>query len=557
MTKTRENADYPNREFLDLEASAGNQTVNSTGETTFKGKVTTEKLLETGGGIEISGGNPDNIVNGIVYNDRLRFIVQDEEALAVRTVGNFGMNINQTVNSARTTSDFTSCQTNVVIGDHGTKNVKNFRGKLDVTDATAKDVVLFETFATGNPTSIDTVTNFLASSSTAKGSISYGFRSQLNDSADFNFFASGGSPNFFKGNIYIGGTASRNTFDLWKSTLTEEQLEQLEAGTLAAPANVSTPGDGTFARAWYYDQQDEETQLALDSGELEYPTHLAAATFTDTFDLGSNTKINLNSDGTAKFTGTVELETSVPQFRMVNTQGAVDNKGFLFRNTDSGAKLQILAITDAGSAGGQSVSFIRTGNNINSFNCNKDGNPWFTCDNDKKEVITDGLGEFKGGVLVSKGAESKFTGTVELATTVPQFRMVNTQGTTNNKGFLFRNAGSGARLQILAIDDAGSAGGQSVSFERTGNNIDSFNCNKDGNPWFTCDNNNKEVTVNGEVIGQFSLRMQTDDPAAFQTTYAIDDEGNQVESQTYTGTTEDLLSIIKDLRARVTALENA
>ena len=29
--------------------------------------------------------------------------------------------------------------------------------------------------------------------------------------------------------------------------------------------------DGSFARAWYYDQQDEETQLALDSGELEYP----------------------------------------------------------------------------------------------------------------------------------------------------------------------------------------------------------------------------------------------------------------------------------------------
>ena len=265
----------------------------------------TNGMLETGGGIEISGGNPDNIVNGIAYNDRLRFIVQDEEALAVRTVGNFGMNINQTVNSARTASDFTSCQTNVVIGDHGTKNVKNFRGKIDVTDATAKDVVLFETFATGNPTSIDTVTNFLASSSTAKGTINYGFRSELNDSADFNYFASGSSPNFFKGDTYIGGSVSRNTLELWKSTLTEEQLEQFEAGTLVAPANVATPGDGAFARAWYYDQQDEETQLALDSGELEYPTHLAAATFTDTFALGENTKINLTSSGNGTFSGFV------------------------------------------------------------------------------------------------------------------------------------------------------------------------------------------------------------------------------------------------------------
>ena len=113
----------------------------------------------------------------------------------------------------------------------------------------------------------------------------------------FNFYGASDSPNFFAGDTHIGGDTSSNTFELWKSTLTEEQLEQLEAGTLVAPANVSTPGDGSFARAWYYDQQDEETQLALDSGELEYPTHLAAATFTDTFELGDQTKINLLSSG--------------------------------------------------------------------------------------------------------------------------------------------------------------------------------------------------------------------------------------------------------------------
>ena len=61
------------------------------------------------------------------------------------------------------------------------------------------------------------------------------------------------------------------------------------------------PGDGEFARQWYYDQQDAETQALLDSGELEYPEHLAAATFTDTFALGDNTNISLNSDGSASF----------------------------------------------------------------------------------------------------------------------------------------------------------------------------------------------------------------------------------------------------------------
>ena len=66
-----------------------------------------------------------------------------------------------------------------------------------------------------------------------------------------------------------------------------------------------------------------------------------------------------------------------------------------------------------------------------------------------------------------------------------------------------------------------------------------------------------DVTSDGTIgfSGKFSLRMETDDPAAFQTTYTTDEEGNQVEQQEYIGTTEDLLTIIKDLRARLAALE--
>ena len=75
-----------------------------------------------------------------------------------------------------------------------------------------------------------------------------------------------------------------------------------------------------------------------------------------------------------------------------------------------------------------------------------------------------------------------------------------------------------------------------------------------GNAYFKGD-----ITCDGLINGSFSLRMETDDPDAFQTTYTTetDEEGNevQVENQEYIGTTEDLLSIIKDLRARVAALE--
>lgn len=124
------------------------------------------------------------------------------------------------------------------------------------------------------------------------------FRGSLSDdSKSFNFYADGSAPSFLVGSTYIGGNTTRNTFDLWKSTLTEEQLETLEAGTLVAPANVSLPGDGSFARQWYYDQQDAETQAELTAGTLDYPEHLAAATFTDTFALGDNTNINLESNG--------------------------------------------------------------------------------------------------------------------------------------------------------------------------------------------------------------------------------------------------------------------
>ena len=125
---------------------------------------------------------------------------------------------------------------------------------------------------------------------------------------NYSFYASGNAPNFFTGDTYIGGTTARNTFELWESTLTEEQKEQLEAGTLVAPANVSVPGDGEFARQWWYNQQSAEDQELIDSGELDYPKHLQAATFTDTFALGDNTNIKLASSDTSVFKGDIRFD---------------------------------------------------------------------------------------------------------------------------------------------------------------------------------------------------------------------------------------------------------
>jgi hypothetical protein len=62
------------------------------------------------------------------------------------------------------------------------------------------------------------------------------------------------------------------------------------------------------------------------------------------------------------------------------------------------------------------------------------------------------------------------------------------------------------------------------------------------------------------LSGTTAIQMDADNPTAFTSTFELetDEEGNevQVENSTYTGTTETLLDIIRDLRARVTQLED-
>ena len=123
--------------------------------------------------------------------------------------------------------------------------------------------------------------------------------------SNFGFVGTGNAPNFYAGSTYIGGSTARNTLELWLSTLTEEQREEYDAGTYPAPANVTTPGDGSYARQWWYDQQSPENKKRIDDGELEYPSDFEAADFTDTFALGDNTNINLLSTGDGYFANSI------------------------------------------------------------------------------------------------------------------------------------------------------------------------------------------------------------------------------------------------------------
>ena len=70
---------------------------------------------------------------------------------------------------------------------------------------------------------------------------------------------------------------------------------------------------------------------------------------------------------------------------------------------------------------------------------------------------------------------------------------------------------------------------------------------------------NANLNANGNSItgATFFMATEADDPAAYQTTYSLDEDGQQVEEQEYIGATENLLEVIADLRARLAALEGA
>ena len=357
--------------------SPDNQTITGTGG------LKTAGLLESAGGVKVTGASADgfayftdltdpNFFAGNIYiggdasnltdgpdpgsasitlsntggawfaqghiklntNGRASFVEESSEAAdgrthflisgAKRTAG-----INETALSVKPT---------FITTDTGTLNAGNncFSATPTQRDVPAFLITGYRAFGAvlDNGGSVENVVGFNADQSIINNATrAFGFFSNLasapagSGTEQYNFYAAAVGPNFFAGNTYIGGNTTRNTFDLWKSTLTEEQLEQLEAGTLVAPANVALPGDGSFARQWYYDRKDAETQALLDSGELEYPEHLAAATFTDTFALGDNTNIKLYGGGSALFKGQVSISDGTDNNISLNSDGTAQFKG--------------------------------------------------------------------------------------------------------------------------------------------------------------------------------------------------------------------------------------
>ena len=387
------------------------------------------------------------------------------------------------------------------------------------------------------------------------------------------------------------------------------------------------------------------------AGELEYPEHLAAATFTDTFVLGDNTKINLNSNGLGEFKGGVNVTgstnigdpggSSLPQICGVNLAGGqklmLVPKGA--NSTDNTVRVNLNPPQAAGDGGGVTINHNKNTAREDQANVLKIGGNW-TGDYSRpggsqiaynayalvqaditgattsadKPITGFGVGTsttagkhwcaFRStGLVAGETPGALFIGfqsqvQEDAATEAYNFYATGTapnyfEGYTDLKNGVARlQAISGSQIILGAHIPYGATnatGNNLVAFQFAGQDLkggqldtlSAFTANNVGqaavNYGFYADTNisssgktnynfyakgsapnffKGNITCDGLINGAFSLRMDTDDPAAYQTSYSTDEDGEQVEEQTYIGTTEDLLSIIKDLRARVVELES-
>ena len=185
----------------------------------------------------------------------------------------------------------------------------------------------------------------------------------------------------------------------------------------------------------------------------------------------------------------------------------------------------------------------------------------------------------KGNESVIKQLDNEHTLKFETNTSRYVF---GAEGRTNHLELVAANGITG--LKTSATTTAGEfgihhTGSQTVSLK---NNVGEIRLNTGGNPVFykgsdnvtiNVANNTAPTQIKGNaplyvrravnadtttrISSETALELQGDDPTAYQTTYAVDEDGNQVEQQEYIGETETLLEIIRDLRARVEALEGA
>ena len=309
----------------------------------------------------------------------------------------------------------------------------------------------------------------------------------------------------------------------------------------------------------WYDQQSAEDQALIDSGELEYPERLQAANFTDTFALGDNTNISLLANGKGEFAGgnldiwrnigrTQGIQIQSEGTNIIKSVSDDSNKKDFYISSDKtlvvDAEDEALFRTKVRIASDDGLSVNSTGSDSLVI--------FAPVDRAKQSNNIGLLNQWTGTVGMYSQLVHQYTTDQKLTFFKTDIISNATPTLPNNAEVIGYEASFSLTQSGITAGTNTTAYGFYSDVKPAGNGGTAYNFYAAGNApnYFAGD-----IDCDGLINGAFSLRMQTDDPAAFQTTYATDEEGNQVENQTYVGTTEDLLSIIKDLRTRVAALE--
>ena len=187
-------------DYLRIDSGAGDQTVESTDTTTFKG------ITEHEGGVRVTGGDRDEIGLGIVSDEDNLSLMSGAARIRIGRDTGTVFNSNSTGNTRFQVSgsyepaDATTNGTGYAF----------FRGIRD--EFTCANFIGFSSSVDSRTGSNGTITGdacgYTAAASWGdKGSRSIGYRSLLNSgSNNFNFLAEGTADNFFNGNILVNGT---------------------------------------------------------------------------------------------------------------------------------------------------------------------------------------------------------------------------------------------------------------------------------------------------------------------------------------------------------------
>ena len=182
-------------------------------------------LTEHEGGVKVTGGTFDNVQEGIVSTisdgNTRNFLIAGggSSYIGCDSRGYSGVNYLNTI-----------CTFNVQTTQDQYIGVRYiYEGTVDV-DKTEQYGYYANIPRVNTENTVDKVSGYFTglAASRKSGTTTIGYESNVDNSSvtgqsNYNFYAEGSAPNYFAGNTYIGGTTSRNTRELWESTLTEEQ----------------------------------------------------------------------------------------------------------------------------------------------------------------------------------------------------------------------------------------------------------------------------------------------------------------------------------------------